>query len=148
MKFKKLSAILMALTALTLLSPYILPAAYTKESTAVNFLSDSTLTDSTKVTYTCPMHPEVTSDKPGQCPKCGMDLVPKKTGGKDEGMNCPNIDKCKDTGCSMDNCRGQSGGCTSTCPKMNEHMDHNSKESNDDNSNEHQHKSGCSKKGC
>jgi hypothetical protein len=28
--------------------------------------------------YTCPMHPEVTSDKPGKCPKCGMDLVEKK----------------------------------------------------------------------
>ena len=25
--------------------------------------------------YKCPMHPEVTSDKPGKCPKCGMDLV-------------------------------------------------------------------------
>jgi hypothetical protein len=30
------------------------------------------------ITYTCPMHPEVTSDKPGKCPKCGMDLVKKK----------------------------------------------------------------------
>ncbi|MCY7409376.1 MAG: hypothetical protein LH473_03825 [Chitinophagales bacterium] len=29
-------------------------------------------------TYTCPMHPEVMSDKPGKCPKCGMDLVKKK----------------------------------------------------------------------
>ncbi len=28
--------------------------------------------------YTCPMHPEVTSDKPGTCPKCGMALVKKK----------------------------------------------------------------------
>ncbi len=27
--------------------------------------------------YTCPMHPEVVSDKPGKCPKCGMELVPK-----------------------------------------------------------------------
>lgn len=25
--------------------------------------------------YTCPMHPEVVSDQPGKCPKCGMDLV-------------------------------------------------------------------------
>ena len=32
-------------------------------------------------TYTCPMHPEVTSDSPGSCPKCGMDLVPKGEGG-------------------------------------------------------------------
>jgi seryl-tRNA synthetase len=29
-------------------------------------------------TYTCPMHPEVESDRPGNCPKCGMKLVPKK----------------------------------------------------------------------
>jgi len=27
--------------------------------------------------YTCPMHPEVISDKPGSCPKCGMNLVPQ-----------------------------------------------------------------------
>jgi len=26
--------------------------------------------------YTCPMHPEVVSDKPGNCPKCGMALEP------------------------------------------------------------------------
>ncbi len=28
--------------------------------------------------YMCPMHNEITSEKPGQCPKCGMDLVEKK----------------------------------------------------------------------
>jgi hypothetical protein len=33
-------------------------------------------------TYTCPMHSEVTSDKPGKCPKCGMNLVEKKVPAK------------------------------------------------------------------
>lgn len=27
-----------------------------------------------KEVYTCPMHPDVKSDKPGKCPKCGGDL--------------------------------------------------------------------------
>ena len=36
----------------------------------------------TKVKYTCPMHPEVTSDKPGECPKCGMELVLGEEKGK------------------------------------------------------------------
>src|SRR6266850_2092849 len=27
--------------------------------------------------YTCPMHPTVLQDKPGNCPVCGMDLVLK-----------------------------------------------------------------------
>ncbi len=30
-----------------------------------------------KAVYTCVMHPEVLSDHPGKCPKCGMDLVLK-----------------------------------------------------------------------
>jgi hypothetical protein len=28
--------------------------------------------------YTCPMHPEVVQNKPGKCPKCGMNLVAVK----------------------------------------------------------------------
>ena len=28
--------------------------------------------------YTCPIHPDVVSDKPGKCSKCGMDLVLSK----------------------------------------------------------------------
>jgi len=47
--------------------------------------------------YTCPMHPEVQSDKPGKCPKCGMNLekkaMPMTHGqagmGTMEGQACP-----------------------------------------------------------
>jgi RND family efflux transporter MFP subunit len=35
-----------------------------------------------KTIYACVMHPEVQSDKPGKCYKCGMDLQPTKKGGK------------------------------------------------------------------
>lgn len=30
-----------------------------------------------KVIYTCPMHPQIKQDKPGDCPICGMKLVPQ-----------------------------------------------------------------------
>ncbi|MGV3529663.1 MAG: multicopper oxidase domain-containing protein [Flavisolibacter sp.] len=32
----------------------------------------------TKTIYTCPMHPQVQKEKPGNCPICGMTLVKKK----------------------------------------------------------------------
>ena len=39
-----------------------------------------------KVDYTCPMHPEVQQNNPGDCPKCGMALEPKMvTAGTDDG---------------------------------------------------------------
>jgi multidrug efflux pump subunit AcrA (membrane-fusion protein) len=38
-------------------------------------------TETGKVMYTCPMHPEVREDHVGKCPKCGMDLVPEKATG-------------------------------------------------------------------
>jgi hypothetical protein len=36
--------------------------------------------------YTCSMHPEVHSDKPGKCPKCGMTLIPRKGAGSKHSM--------------------------------------------------------------
>jgi hypothetical protein len=33
-----------------------------------------------KTVYSCPMHPDVTSDAPGLCPKCSMKLEPKTQG--------------------------------------------------------------------
>lgn len=44
-----------------------------KETTS---LTDSTSLQTTSL-YICPMDTEVQSDKPGTCPKCGMDLEKK-----------------------------------------------------------------------
>ncbi|MFK0331768.1 heavy metal translocating P-type ATPase [Rhizobium sp. NPDC090275] len=42
--------------------------------------------------YTCPMHPEVISDHPGDCPKCGMALEPMGIPPMDEGPNPELVD--------------------------------------------------------
>ncbi|MGV1791725.1 heavy metal translocating P-type ATPase [Rhizobium sp. A37_96] len=42
--------------------------------------------------YTCPMHPAVVSDHPGDCPKCGMALEPMGVPAADEGPNPELVD--------------------------------------------------------
>ena len=44
-----------------------------------------------RVIFTCPMHPDIVSDNPGKCPKCGMELVQKNSssGHKMNMMSCP-----------------------------------------------------------
>jgi hypothetical protein len=49
----------------------------TAAATEATMPADSTATDGTAASYTCPMHPEVVSKQPGKCPKCGMTLVKK-----------------------------------------------------------------------
>jgi hypothetical protein len=60
-----------------------------KSSTETSTAASPAATDSTATpggnpgpgiaaeTYTCTMHPEVITNEPGKCPKCGMDLVKK-----------------------------------------------------------------------
>ncbi len=42
--------------------------------------------------YTCPMHPEIIRDEPGDCPICGMALEPMGVPASDEGPNPELID--------------------------------------------------------
>jgi membrane fusion protein, copper/silver efflux system len=43
----------------------------------------------TKDEYTCPMHPEIIKDQPGQCPVCGMDLVKRTNAEAPKVYTCP-----------------------------------------------------------
>ncbi len=40
--------------------------------------SQAAPSDAGATRYTCSMHPEVVTNEPGKCPKCGMTLIPKK----------------------------------------------------------------------
>ncbi|CAN5618543.1 hypothetical protein BH11BAC1_BH11BAC1_20140 [soil metagenome] len=56
---------------------FIVLAACLVQASYTSCKSTKDSTQNKPITYVCPMHPEVTSDKPGKCPKCGMDLVKK-----------------------------------------------------------------------
>jgi hypothetical protein len=120
MKFSKIPAIIIAIVTLALISIYAVPSSVYSNSTVykANFTDDRN--------YVCPMHPDITSDKPGTCSVCGMDLV-KKEDGKSMDM-----EKCKQTGCEMDKCKGETGGCTNECMEkctnMKDHKDMNMKD--------------------
>ncbi len=58
------------------LIPVMSPPDATTNAPPSNTNSASSTKPAAKQLYFCPMHPDVISDKPGQCPKCGMDLVP------------------------------------------------------------------------
>ena len=57
----------------------ILATAFLLSFTVINAQEKAGKQDTTThiSLYTCPMHPGVSTDKPGKCPKCGMTLVKK-----------------------------------------------------------------------
>ncbi len=67
---KSLKMLMMA--ALTILSVSVFAQDSTKQKMKTH------KQHSEKIQYSCPMHPDVTSDKPGKCNKCGMDLTKTK----------------------------------------------------------------------
>ena len=63
---KKIILLLFVITAGT--------ATFAQKSKSVPFKADTAY----QAAYTCSMHPEVVSNKPGKCPKCNMELKEKK----------------------------------------------------------------------
>jgi hypothetical protein len=73
----KTKSIILLVTTIVLYSFQNTFAQHTHEK------QDTTLApDSAKISYTCPMHPEIISDKPGACSRCGMELVKLEKGKK------------------------------------------------------------------
>ncbi|MGM0552023.1 MAG: efflux RND transporter periplasmic adaptor subunit, partial [Bacteroidota bacterium] len=58
----------------------------TGESTEKTLQEDHSHDEEEATTWTCSMHPQIKQDKPGQCPICGMDLIPLEStdSGSDE----------------------------------------------------------------
>ncbi len=50
----------------------------------VTFIQKNDTISSGKEVYTCPMHPQIVQDRPGQCPICGMDLVKEEEIGQED----------------------------------------------------------------
>ncbi len=57
------------------------PGWYENPKGTVAYKVDGPEAPAGSIEYVCPMHPDVRSDEPGTCPKCGMNLVPKRKPG-------------------------------------------------------------------
>ncbi len=56
-----------------------------KAEPTAEHLHDTELTEET--TWTCSMHPQIRQSEPGDCPICGMDLIPLENENDDEGLD-------------------------------------------------------------
>jgi hypothetical protein len=81
MKYTRFLIVLLLTASLT---AFALAQSQTHDHSKIHKSIDTSLVkgtykNSVKNKYTCPMHSEVISDKPGKCPKCGMTLVKMKS---------------------------------------------------------------------
>ena len=70
------TATVMLTLALGLAAGFALRHATAPPPTGAALTATSSAATAEPAEWTCSMHPQIRSDKPGQCPLCGMDLVP------------------------------------------------------------------------
>ena len=76
---KHIAAIIASALALSLTHTVIAQHSHGEHPPSAGTATSRAATEQEKKQkYTCPMHPEVITDHPGNCPKCGMKLVPLK----------------------------------------------------------------------
>lgn len=83
-----------------------------------------------KTMYSCPMHANVKSEKPGKCPECGMEL--KETKGNDNAMAASYMCPMK---CEGDKTYDKPG----KCPKCGMKLSKMDMKKNKDNHKDHKH---------
>lgn len=68
----------------------LLGGLFWKEDAPVHMHQGEQVEDTT---WTCSMHPQIRQSEPGQCPICGMDLIPLSTTGSSNGTKNPMVYK-------------------------------------------------------
>ncbi len=79
MKNFPLSVLTLAFVGIILSGSGLLTRPAGKSCTEISIQDQVKKDSTTKVIYTCSMHPEVMQTKAGKCPKCGMNLTAKAT---------------------------------------------------------------------
>lgn len=93
---KKIYVLLIIVVALSLVSGCFQEQEKKTTATTEDHSVHNTSKSQKKTLYTCGMHPNVIQEGPGNCPICGMDLVPMKGGATKASQDNPAVETSAD----------------------------------------------------
>jgi len=82
---------ILAVIAISVLIGFLLRGGNSKKHVETGIYSHETSMDKTAEVWTCSMHPQIRQSGPGQCPLCGMDLIPVTSGADDGDLSLREI---------------------------------------------------------